>query len=373
MRIIHVVASIADEASGPSHSVPALADAQARAGHDVAIFSVLEATAEERCTRHSGVADRRFPAAWNLPVLARLRKSRQLARSLETAAADVIHSHGLWLLPNTDAAKAAERSGALFVVSPRGMLAPPALAFSRRKKQLFGLLLQNRALRQAGLFHATSESEAAEIRAYGLSAPIIIVPNGIDLPHKTYSESAPPFVLSLGRVHPKKGLDRLVRAFATLSGAFPDWRLVIAGPDEIGHTAELKQLAASLGLERVAFPGPVYGEEKWLLHGTAAIFALPTLNENFAMSVAEALAAATPVISSKGAPWSGLDENGCGHWVDHGVEPLAASLRALMALTPNERAARGARGRAWMSRDFSWDSLAVRLVEAYADALGRPL
>jgi glycosyltransferase involved in cell wall biosynthesis len=73
----------------------------------------------------------------------------------------------------------------------------------------------------------------------------------------------------------------------------------------------------------------------------------------------------TPVISTKGAPWQGLEENACGWWIDHGVEPLAATLRTAMLLSDEERWAMGKRGRAWMKRDFSWESIAQEMEQVY--------
>ena len=139
-------------------------------------------------------------------------------------------------------------------------------------------------------------------------------------------DAADRVVLSLGRIHPKKGLDRLVRAWAKVEAAHPDWRLRIVGPAELGHDAELRALAASLNLSRVSIEPAIYGEEKYTAFREADIFVLPTLNENFAMTVAESLAAGTPVISTKGAPWAGLEVERCGWWIDHGIEPLAAAL-----------------------------------------------
>ena len=92
---------------------------------------------------------------------------------------------------------------------------------------------------------------------------------------------------------------------------------------------------------------------------------LPTLNENFGLTVAEALAAELPVISTKGAPWQGLEANGCGWWVDHGAEALADALRRAMQLDAAQRHAMGARGRDWVAREFSWDKAARDFQKVY--------
>jgi glycosyltransferase involved in cell wall biosynthesis len=79
------------------------------------------------------------------------------------------------------------------------------------------------------------------------------------------------------------------------------------------------------------------------------------LNKNFGLTVAEALAAGTPLIPTKGAPWSGLKREGCGWWIDHGIEPLAAALAHAMALSREASKVMGNKGREWVGRDFSWD------------------
>jgi glycosyltransferase involved in cell wall biosynthesis len=172
-------------------------------------------------------------------------------------------------------------------------------------------------------------------------------------------------VLSLGRIHPKKGLVGLVRAWSRIEARLPGWRLKIVGPSEAGHENELRALVTTLRLTRVSIEGPIYGDAKIAACRDAEIFVLSTLNENFALTVAEALAAGTPVISTKGAPWSGLEREGCGWWIDQGVEPLSAALAHAMALPRETLQAMGDKGREWMARDFSWDRIAHDMLDVY--------
>jgi glycosyltransferase involved in cell wall biosynthesis len=268
-----------------------------------------------------------------------------------------------------DAGRAAMLARKPFIVAPRGMLAPAALAFSQFKKRVVWALLQGEVVRHAACIHATSEQEYDEIRAFGLNNPVAIVPNGIDLPEvRTGSPSGTAVdrvVLSLGRIHPKKGLDRLVRAWARLEAAHPDWRLRIVGPDELGHAGELAVLGAELKVRRVSIEKSVTGDAKIAAYQQADLFVLPTLNENFAITVAEALAMGTPVIATKGAPWRALQSEGCGWWIDHDVESLAAALANAMVMTREALQAMGAKGRAWMKRDFSWDHVADDMLNVY--------
>jgi glycosyltransferase involved in cell wall biosynthesis len=146
---------------------------------------------------------------------------------------------------------------------------------------------------------------------------------------------------------------------------FPDWQLRIVGPAEGGHDQDLRRLAVMLGARNVSIEGAAFGAEKLRLYRSADLFVLPTLNENFAMTAAEALAAEVPVISTKGAPWAGLDRERCGWWIDHGVESLAAALKVAMDHPRSELHAMGARGREWMARDFGWDRIASDMLDVY--------
>jgi glycosyltransferase involved in cell wall biosynthesis len=250
------------------------------------------------------------------------------------------------------------------------MLGAEALAFSRRRKRIVWALSQRRVLMAAACFHATALSEAEDIRRAGLRAPVAVISNGIDIPDAAAAPGGRT-ILHLGRLHPKKGIDRLIAAWARVAGRHPDWRLRIVGPSELGCREALERQVWDLRVPRVDFDGPLFGEAKLEAYRQAGLFVLPTLNENFGMVVAEALAAGVPTISTKGAPWQGLETERCGWWVDHGPDALAVVLDAALSMPDAERAAMGARGRAWMARDFGWDGIAARMVDVYAWCLGQ--
>jgi glycosyltransferase involved in cell wall biosynthesis len=370
LRSVHVIAGLDPAHGGPSYTVPRLCRALAVYGAEAQLFSV--AGIDGRNTAHDDECGGNFAPDWaGIPLVRKLRCSSGLTRALREVApkVDVIHAHGLWLMPNVEAGRVALLAGKPFIVAPRGMLSSAALAFSPLKKRVVWALLQGDVVRRASCIHATSEQEYNEIRDFGLQNPIAIVPNGMDIPeldgHSTAATDAGRIVLSLGRVHPKKGLDRLVRAWAQVEFAHPEWRLRIVGPDELGHAKELAALAAELRIQRVSIEGPVAGDAKVAAYRDADLFVLPTLNENFGITVAEALAAETPVIATKGAPWHGLEREGCGWWIDHGVEPLVTTLNNAMAMTRQALQAMGVNGRAWMKRDFSWDRVAHDMLNVY--------
>lgn len=362
MNLIHVIPSIEEEAAGPTYTVSSLNRALNRAG----AASRLIATGVPRTDDDTGLLifpRRRFPY--------RLGRSpemhRWLRRQVASNAVDIVHNHCIWMMPNVYPGWVTRDGGARLVVSPRGTFSQWALARSRAVKFLFWNSLQRRAVAHAALFHATSEDECADIRRLGFRQPVAVIPNGVDIPEVASTKHGrnENTLLFLSRVHQKKGVELLLEAWARLQSAHPQWKLRIVGPGDSGYLHRLAGLASSLGAERVAFAGPLYGREKNEAYRSADLFVLPTHSENFGMVVAEALAAGCPVVTTRGTPWSGLAEYRAGWWIDIGVEPLRIALHEAMSKEPSARAEMGARGRAWMARDFGWDRIAAEILHVY--------
>jgi glycosyltransferase involved in cell wall biosynthesis len=364
MKLLHVVPHINDEASGPSYSVPRLCESLAALGHEVTL-SCLAARGE--------IPGVRLDLHPQWPILARFAISTSHARALsdKSGSVDIVHNHSLWSMVNVAAGLVVPGRRAKLVTSPRGTLSPWALSRSKAVKRVLWPL-QRRALVRADLLHATSEVEYQEIRAQGFTAPVVIIPNGIDLPVllPAKPEDRPRTLLFLSRIHPKKGIDRLLQAWHHLQDAHPDWRLVIAGRGEAEHEREVHELASALKLKRVEFPGPLYGADKSRAYFDAELFVLPTHSENFGMVVAEALAHGCPAVVSRGAPWSGLEREGCGCWVENDSDTLVQTLDVAMRLSSGQLSEMGRKGRAWMERDFGWESVAQQMEATYRWLLG---
>ena len=281
-------------------------------------------------------------------------------------SADIVHNHSLWSMVNIAAGWVVPGTRAKLVTSPRGTLSKWALSNSRYKKQLVWPM-QKRVLERADLLHATCEEEYQDVRALSLRAPVLILPNGVDVPELSprSNKKVKRNVLFLSRLHPKKGLEILLNAWARLTQHHSDWNLQIVGPGDPNYLASLKSLSENLGLQNVFFRGPIYGDEKRLVFRNADLFVLPTHSENFGMVVAEALSFECPTIVSQGAPWAGLDRERCGWWICNNVESWRDALARAMSLSDDELKSMGARGRAWVERDFSWDTIAESMNSAY--------
>lgn len=369
MRVAHVVSDLGNPAAGTRYAVLRLAAALAVTGVAVRVHA-LQPIPDDLEAADADVVG--YPA---LAIVPRLGISPAMRRGLARAGADLLHSNGVWTMPNAYAGMIARRRRLPLVVSPHGMFSRWALGRSRARKQLaWWGLGQRRAVVAATCFHATSESEAQDIRRLGLRQPIAVIPNGVDLPAATRAQAAPPYgprrLLFLSRIHPKKGIPVLLRAWQRVEPSHPDWELVVAGPDEGRHLAQMRALASRLGLPRVSFPGPAYGAAKDALFRAADLFVLPTRSENFGVAVAEALAYGVPVITTTAAPWAGLEEHGCGWWIELSEPRLAEALRAAMGLPQARRADMGGRGRRWMGQSFGWDRIATQMKSVYEWRLG---
>lgn len=158
-------------------------------------------------------------------------------------------------------------------------------------------------------------------------------------------------VLFLGRIHPKKGCDLLIRAFARVAVHDPSLRLVMAGPDECGWQAELQKLAQELAVNaRVVWTGPLYGDLKWGAVRAADVFALSSHTENFGITVAEAMACGLPVLISKEVNiWREIESDGAGLAAADDQEGTTSLLERWLAMPDAERG----RMRASALRSFS--------------------
>ena len=284
----------------------------------------------------------------------------------ESRTVDILHNNGLWMMPNVYPGRVARKRDIPYIVSPHGTLGEWPFRSGSKVKRLFWPLVQRPALDAVTCFHATAETEYGDIRRMGFRQPVVIIPYGIDVPEYVPKPGGPTrTLLYLGRIHPIKGLEFLLRAWGVVQYRFTDWRLRIVGPNERGHRDEMQRLVENLKLERVEFVDPMYSERKLQEYREADLFVLPTRHENFGLVVVEALATGTPSIVTKGAPWSGLESHNAGWWIDVGVDPLVACLEDALSQPAEVLSEMGRKGRNWMVEDFSWVRVGQQMMVTY--------
>lgn len=284
----------------------------------------------------------------------------------------VLHQHGIWQYSGIVAARVRDGLGVPMIISPHGMLAPRAMAHHASRKRLAWWLYQRRALEAADLFHVTSDHERDDIRSLGLRQPVAVVPFGVNVPHAcpVRKNTGPMTALFLSRIHPIKGVLDLIHAWALVRPA--DWRLIIAGPDECGHTAQVGAAIKELGLgESVSLRGACWGIDRDQLMDASDLFVLPSHSENFGLIVAEAFARGLPVLTTQGTPWRSIIDGGCGWWVPVGIKGLSSGLREACQLDRSVLEAMGRRGWQMVANSYSWTTATDRLLNVYEWLLGR--
>ena len=284
----------------------------------------------------------------------------------------LVHFHELWHLGIHRCAAICRRWEIPYVMSPRGMLDPWALSVKRWKKMIGMALYQRNDLQYAAALHATALAEAKNIAAQQLRPPIIVSPNGVNMPvhmpPRTQNHKGRHMALFLSRLHPGKGLLTLAEAWARVQPH--DWTMVVAGPDTYGHKKDVLAALARLGImDAWRFVDMVDDVEKWSLYRSADLLVHPSVSENFGIAIAEALAAELPVIATKGTPWHELDERKCGWWIDIGVESLVAALSVATMLDDATRCAMGARGRVLIDEKYTWRAAAGKMIVGYKQLL----
>ncbi|HEY0784698.1 MAG TPA: glycosyltransferase [Acidobacteriaceae bacterium] len=321
---------------------------------------------------------------WPASRLAWLRDRGLKARFREQVRhADGLHIHGLWAQSEEVAAAMARELERPYIVSAHGMLEPWALEQKKWKKRIYAALTERRNLGGAACLHALTRAEAEDYRRFGVERPIAVIPNGVRVPDAVtpaaFLEAFPhlwgkQLVLFLGRLHFKKGVLLLVKAWAELQAQFPDAHLVLAGPDCENTRSSLETHVRELALvDRVTFTGMLAGERKWSALAAAHCFVLPSYSEGLSVSLLEAMGLGVPVILTRQCHLPEVASNGAGWEIDPDVSQLVSALKE--CLRNGERANRsiGNQGRAMVERSFHWSSVGRQMSEVYAWVQGGSL
>jgi glycosyltransferase involved in cell wall biosynthesis len=391
MRILNVTQTYAPflEFGGPPVKVRALSQALARRGHEVTVLTAdwgLEVRLGGEI--ESGVADR-SPFGWRrqedgvkaiyLPTWLHYRAlswNPALKRFLRARLGnfDIVHIFGLYDFLGPAVAAECRRKGLPYIVEPIGMFWP--IVRSLWLKRMYHRFLGHRMLRECRFLVATSEQEQAELVSSGLPPErIMLRRNGVDVPmalperggfraaHKIPADAK--LMLFLGRLSQKKSPNLLLQAFAALSAPLGESSvLVFVGPDERGMKARLMQMAEQLGVaSRTRFCEPLYAQDKWAAYRDADVFVLPSQNENFGNTAAEAAAAGTPVIVTEACGIAPLLAGVAGLVVPHDAEALARAIERML-VEPGLHARLRAGCREAVSR-LGWEEPALEMEVLY--------
>ena len=384
LRVLHVIPSVSATRGGPTHAVLGIVRKQ----NSLGIRSEIVTTDDDgpstldvplNClSEYEGCPiyffhrwDSRFSAvreyAVSVPLTFWLMKN--------AGDYDILHIHALFSFPSTIGMLTARFKQRPYVVRPLGLLCAWSLRQKATKKRLYLRLVEHRNLNNATIIEYSTPGEQNEVANLKLRPASIVLPLGFELQDtlpaarqqlraKFGIPEDTAIIVYLSRLHPKKGLDVLLRSLTRLTGI--PFRLIIAGGGQLEYERAIDALISELGLGDVAFRvGFVEGEDKALILQGADIFALTSHSESFGIAVAEAMAAGLPTIVTPGVPLAPVIEENHFGWVprldEHEIARAVANALADLEFTKKK----GARAAAYAREHYTWEAFVGHLASLY--------
>ena len=384
MKVIHLVENLDDSYGGPAKSIPYLCHYLRDLGVEVIIISVQTHPVE-----HNTVVDELGLQWEKLPHEGprKLSYSSKLIKRIESLieADTIIHVHNSWTYVSYVGWYFKQKHQIPLVSSPRGSLYPWSLSRRKYLKRLFWLLFQKASFQRSNVIHVTAQDEAEAVRGLGIKPELTLIPNGVELPDQVPDkqewrqhsmnvlglDDSKRYFLFLSRIHPKKGLDFLINSWAEMHDQFPEWELLVVGPEEDqDYLRQIQQvLAAANATGKVRFTGLLEGAEKDAAYGAAEFFVLPSHTENFGIVIAEALALQLPVLTTHGTPWAEIETFGAGWHIELSQERLTTTLREALQSSQEELMAMGTQSKKFIHR-YEWPLQARKMKDTYDYILG---
>ena len=280
---------------------------------------------------------------------------------------DIYHAQGVWQYPTYALADVAEKRHRPYVITPRGMLYPQDIAKSNtllKKLSLRIRLLGN--LNRAACVHVTCDEEMRYCRELGVTSPVAVIPNPVEIRDYPFEKEDDVFRLGyLGRLSRRKNVESLIYAFAGLRKDAANAELLIIGGGDAQYESFLRSEASRLQLHNVRFTGFLSGEEKDKALASCSVLAMPSEFENLGNVILEGLVRRIPCIATKGSPWNELETNDCGWWVDYDQQAITEAISQALHTPVDRLHAMGRRGRMLMERQYSVQSVAMKMEALY--------
>jgi len=377
VRVLHVIGGVSATFGGPTVALLELLRLMAGTPAACAVAVVAADRADESVLqelRATGAAVTSFPRERFHPAQFSGAFSRALPRLL--AGCEVAHIHSMWSWGPYWGLRCAQRQGIPAVIRPAGALDPFDLRKHAPAKRLLGPLFLRRLFRPPNVFHCTARREAARLESYGGDAKRLVLPLPIAAGPRPQDATraaaraalglAPGdrALLFLGRLNYKKGIDLILRAMARPEAA--GTCLLLAGDGDSAIKGEIARLTAEFWLaERIRTLGFVGGGDKTRLLQASDLLVLPSMNENFGVSVVEALQASLPVLISDEVYIA--DDIQGSRAVGVCVRSAESVARGIAALTgdPSQREALGREARAVWEQRYSPEVLRPAYLRLY--------
>ncbi|WP_072530999.1 glycosyltransferase [Bacteroides ilei] len=280
---------------------------------------------------------------------------------------DIYHAQGVWQYPTYAIANVAKSLNKPYIITPRGMLYPQDIRKSNKFFKLLSLKLRLlNDLNKAACVQVTCMDEMRYCRELGVTSPIAVIPNPIEIKEYTEKKKDDIFRLGyLGRLSPRKNVESLIYAFDDLKDIAKDAELLIIGGGDEKYERFLKDEVKRLGLNNVRFTGFLSGKEKDEAIASVSVLAMPSEFENLGNVILEGLIRRIPCIATKGSPWEELETHKCGWWVDYNQQVITEAVKKAIQLPQTELDEMGERGRKLMEDNYSIEEVAKKFKILY--------
>jgi poly(glycerol-phosphate) alpha-glucosyltransferase len=370
MKVAFITPSVSRSAGGIFEVEIALAKSLRNSGCEVAVYSQRDDNTEKDLAKWGSIKVNVFPSIGPHAF----RYSPLLNRAVLTSKCDIAHLHVMWMYTSV-VTNNWHKTGKPYIITIHGMLEPWALKNARFKKKIVEFLYEGKCLNNATCIHAHTFKEYEDIRAFGLTNPVCIIPNGVDIPISDNVLEKPKWfqqannrkvLLYLGRLHPKKGLENLISAWAKKKDT-TKWCLVIAGWGDNNYVENLKKQTKELNQEtNIIFPGPQFDNDKNRCFAHADAFILPSFSEGLPMSILEAWSYRLPVICTPECNLPEAYEKNAALKIEATQQGVEEGLKQLLLLSEENRLSMGKNGYHLIVEKFTWEKVSQQMAEVYS-------
>ena len=278
---------------------------------------------------------------------------------------DIYHAQGVWQYPTYAICDVAKKKEKPYLITPRGMLYPQDIAKSNKAFKMLSLKIRLlKDLNRAACVHVTCYDEMNYCRQLGVTSPIAVIPNPVEIKEYLPQKNDGIFRLGyMGRLSPRKNVESLIRAFA--NPKLKDAELIIIGGGDKQYEEFLHSETERLHLKNVIFKGFLNGKEKDEVLSTLSVLAMPSEFENLGNVILEALVRGIPCIATKGSPWKDLTDYNCGWWVEYDQQAIESAILEAASTSRDQLKIMGENGKDLIRKKYSVESVASKMKELY--------